>query len=748
MTAPSGAETTSTWARGQRLSELWWLLATMASSAVLAAVPLLVNPRFFWADDTQAGAYPIWVTIGRHLREGTLPFFDPAQWASGNYLVEGQWGTFNPVIWLTGLVASFMDNGLLFNSLLTIGWLALAGGGYYLLARNYGAARVWAYAAGLLATLGGFTRWVDAASWVTSLFVWALLPWVWVGLRHVLLRRGNPLWAFVPGYVLVTIGYVHGTLMLVFVILGVLIEGAVARRWHDTIRTLIVSAALGLIALTVYLPGVLSAAVTTRYDAIGNSNFMSPDLSGLMASAMPMARPWLTGFWGMPPNAPLLYIAWILPLAVLIDWRRTVPVLRRSLGVIVVLVLTSVLVFGPSDLGPLRFPARLFPLIAALVLVALAVLLSQGVRKPTKGHVWAVAGFTAWGYVLAWSEAPHFWRGILMGAAAAAGGIYLVMWLVRRGDWLRVTAAIAAVTAVITLGQAWAMRDAILPDFGLPARQSDYTATLADVPGKTVVVGRPSLGSPERRDGTQWWNHTLYANAWYLTDAAVINTYSPVGHRNFNADMHADAHGVFGWESLQTLFSTDRTTGQPVIDLLGIDSVQILARDRAPRGAPAWTVAQDPFTLWDLPEGWHELRRDLESWVITRDEPLNRAPGGIAWASDGVEISEVAVTSREVTFRLDAVPADGGRIAFSRLDWPGYSAKNAEISNSVRDYLLAVDVAPDATGQTVTVTFTPPGFHVGLVTLGIGAGGVLLWGLVAALRRPRRDKVLVPAVRG
>ena len=75
----------------RRLTSLW---AAAAALAVLvgALLPLLGDGRFYFADDTQAGAYGIWYELGERLRAGTLPLLEVSTWQAGNVLAEGQWG--------------------------------------------------------------------------------------------------------------------------------------------------------------------------------------------------------------------------------------------------------------------------------------------------------------------------------------------------------------------------------------------------------------------------------------------------------------------------------------------------------------------------------------------------------------------------------------------------------------------------------------------------------------------------------
>ena len=89
--------------------------------------------------------------------------------------------------------------------------------------------------------------------------IWALLPWVWWALRRTMVRGANPLPALVLGYLLVTVGYVFGTIMLIVVLAGLPGRRRAAPRPRGACAGCSLSGVLlGLVAVTVYLPGVLT----------------------------------------------------------------------------------------------------------------------------------------------------------------------------------------------------------------------------------------------------------------------------------------------------------------------------------------------------------------------------------------------------------------------------------------------------------------------------------------------------------
>jgi hypothetical protein len=110
----------------------------------------------------------------------------------------------------------------------------------------------------------------------------------------------------------------------------------------------------------------------------------------------------------------------------------------------------------------------------------------------------------------------------------------------------------------------------------------------------------------------------------------------------------------------------------------------------------------------------------------------------VAWTSPGTTVSSVRSGADGTTFRLDAVPAEGGTVVLSLLDWPGYRTDVGSLADPVDGYLVTVHVPASAGGSTVHVDFHPPGWTIEVTAwvLALLCGGG--WSLVAAVRRRRR----------
>lgn len=259
---------------------------------MLSLIPLIFHGRFYFQDDTENGAYGVWYHLGESLLQGKVPVLNPSVWSSGNYIAEGQWGTWNPLVMLFGLLAYVSPNAVVLTTVLKVAMLVLAGVGTFVLARSYTLSPEWAFIAGIAVPLNGFTMYFDAPSWVTGALVWAIFPFFWAQLRQLMLGKRNPFWAFVTGYLIVTVGYVAGTVAIGFILLAVGIETLIRKAWWPAARIALTGVSIGLVAVVVFLPGVLTAAVTTRgTTGIWNDDYMSIDFTSLLLAPIATAYP-------------------------------------------------------------------------------------------------------------------------------------------------------------------------------------------------------------------------------------------------------------------------------------------------------------------------------------------------------------------------------------------------------------------------------------------------------------------------
>lgn len=685
------------------------MTVTLVVTVALTAFPLLFNSSYYFIDDTAGGAYGQWYELGQQLRAGHWPMLSVESWMAGNHIAEGQWGLFNPVIWVIALITTVSPQAAVVAAGVKLFFLALAAAGIYLLTRSFGARPTMAVLAAISAPVAGWTFYLDATAWVTNLEVWAYFPWtLWAVRRYMHDRRCIAI-ALVSGLLLVTVGYVQGTVMLVLMFVALAIEAIVLRRWVALGRMLLAGIPMGLMAVTVYLPGVLSSAVTVRADEVKNTGFMTLTLNGLAVSVNPSGRPDLAGWWGRYPDLPYTYIAWFLPLVLLVSARRVRALLPRLAGLIALLLLVLVLAIGPSDLGPLRFPIRSMPWVALTLIVFVAVLLSRAVDTTRlRAKLPLVIGTVVIAGWLSYSAVVDTWRiqivfsvlciALMVGYAALAASA-------RRR--IRRAAPVGLIVASILLSgmqtRAYVQDASAFGKTGFPTELAEYKEAVTGTRGEVIAVGDPA-----ELQGRGLWEESLWGSTWYLADVPAVNAYSPTGYLAFNIDLCMDPYyGATCTELVDTLFERDPDTGAPLVDLMSIDTVQLLAS-----GDTTITNLEE----LSPPEGWEVTDRDELSVTWARTGPIEPI-GGPTWSTEGMVVHVEQQDANGVRMRVDGVPADGGRIVLSRLDWPGYRVQGAVHADPLRGYLLTVDVPPGADGQVVEITFRPPGWELEVATL-------------------------------
>ncbi|WOF24168.1 glycosyltransferase family 39 protein [Microbacterium betulae] len=713
-TVQKSASTTGRWA---------WPVLTAALTLVLAASRLVVTPRFYFSDDTERGSAGQWWQLGDQLLQGRLPMLDPSAWQAGNYWAEGQWGLLNPVTWLIAIAARLSESPVLHATVVKLVFLVILSLGVYLLARQFGAHRPWAALAGVLVPVSGFVVYMDAASWSTDLFNVALFPWAWWALRRAVEHRRSPFPYLLVSYLLITIGYVFGVMMLVVILVETLVRHAVRRDGARVVRTLLASAWGALLTIVVYLPAVLTAPVTERGDApFENLRFLNADLTDLASAGNPWVSATIRSWGTEATEGPLVHIAWallLLPLALPLA-RSAV---RRGIPLFVLGGVALVLVLGPSHMGPIRWPLRLIPYLAIVLVVVFAVGISR--RYPqgaTRRAFWlsgVVIGATS---LLTWGNGPYAWKAILAAAAVAFAALVVLRWIARaprvrrRAAWAAV--ASMAVTAVFVAGQLYFLPTSPLPSRDAPDSASALESVLPDAHGDGIVVG-------DAEDGWQddaSWDERLIANLWYFSPTDVSSMYTVLPFETFGDDLCIDLRGKTCEAALDTLWSVDDETGLRVSDLMGVSTI-VAMKD---------TYPDEP----EAPEGWTLAEEGEYTWLFERDEALPAA-GGVVWTADGTAVSVTAQSDTEVTFTVDAAGEDG-RVVLSRLPYPGYSVDGAVQVDAVRGWLLTVDVSDAAPGDSVTVSFRPPAWPllVGsyVLALAVGAG----WLVGGAILRRRR----------
>lgn len=708
----------------------WGIITALGVIAGYVAV-LLANVRHFYTDDTESQYAPLWVMLGRQLRDGQLPALVPEHWMAGNYTIE-EAGLLNPPQLLIDLIAPSVDNLALYATVVKLIFAVILGLGVYRICLVYGAKPAWAAVAGVSIPFTGWLLFFDEASWFTAFTGTAWMVHAWAsGVRYARGRSG-PIPTFVFLYLAISVQYifpaVEAGLMIGAVAVGELVY---QKKWQPSLRLLTVAGFAALAGLATYLPSMLSAKVTWRGTSqINNDQFLTVPWSESLNASLPTTMPAYSSWWGYIQPLPVVYIAWFLiPALAFVDWGKARASARELTAPALVAIMALMWTAGPGTIGPLRWPARVLPMLALGLLVLVCVLLG---RYATFAD-WrrrGIAGALLLGLLLArtFSADPHRigWHLVSVAAVAALGAA--VVWLGRN----RGTAAACALAIVAVFPIAFLQVNMVQPtpmSWNLPENRAEMKRAFPKFPGTTLQLADRGLIQPNERTLQGAYGSLVFGNYAKDLELTYVSGYTPNGHYWFGDMLCMRWDTSVCPDAYRRAFATEPTTGRTIVDLMKVDRV-VLQRALYPdaRNQPA-------------PPGWKWVDypgHERYIAVLERENGLVSTQNGRV--ADTTGVTATSVSESDMTSRVRVNSENGGQIVFARLGWPGYrvtlDGRDVPI-RVVAKIFVTVDVPAGTKNGDLVVSWRPPGWKIGGATavLGLAGLGVLQW-LYLRSRRP------------
>ncbi len=680
---------------------------------LLAAVPLWHDAGTYFRDDMEAQFAPTLAAIGRALRaDGAIPLLTTQLWVGGNLAGEYQYGLFNPVLLGLFAVLPAVPDQAAAMAFLVVCLSAVLGGGAFVLARALGLAVPLAHAAAVAIAGNAMLTYWFGASWFPAYAATGFMLWAMAGLLYAHRGRLPFLGAALGVWLTATAGFSHGV-----IVLGIFTAIRLLVLWREygwrPVLDVAMAAALGVGAAAVaILPLVGMSALASRDTAIGNNSFLLPNLRDVLTLSSPLHMSIFAFMPGRSPfvPAPIFHAAWfVLPLAMLIDWRR----LDWRDG-----HLTTVLAFGlamligtqgPSHLGWMRFPIKFLPYFQiATVLAALLVLQHAGFAQPSRVRRLALCAAMALSALSSIQSAPslaplHIGLAVLAGFAAlllqrdAAGHRVALGLVLAASTWLAAAALRAMPASLAPPGIA------VFQPFGAPRATTDE-AVLSRLPQATEfrLASVQSAPRPTEHFAALPWGNMALAQG-----RAVIVGYSPIGHAGFERMLCGDAGAEACPDPAGRLLARDANTGATPADLMRLHRFAV---ERGAHLDALRRVAGPP---------WQETQSTATAVFVERPLPNAHLPGSLSWPIAGLRAESIGVPTaeREAIRILDRDPGSGP-LLFARLHWPGYRATFDGVAVPVRahdDVFVAVDLPPGATRGDLVLSFTPRGLVPGIV---------------------------------
>lgn len=647
--------------RRTHVQDILGLVTAWLTTLFVVAVIWLRNRRFFYRDDVEHQMMGVF----RALHEngygiGALGGFRRS-WALSLITGEVQFGVFNPLSPLRDYLASRGNDLALNATQIALLYLIIAVSGSYTAARAVGLRPSMAVAASLFATFNVHLLYWNAGSWTPALIGFAWFTWfvasVWWTRRNIRFAVMIP----VAGFMLVTAGWPHAMIAAGVVALIVGLQQLFERTWG--VREALTYASACLCTSLLSAPTWSSAQVFAEWAAraphgLFNDGFLTHHLEAFAFAWSPFSQPYVDAFAGNGfMFEPITYIAWFLPLAAY--WVVTSPIVRRTVRVdLVAAAVVCVGTFGPSILGPTRWPFRFQPFAAFLVVMAatLAIQTAAAERHEPRRFLapWRWVAPVMWLALTAFRPRlyPMFLTVGLLVAIALAHRLFLSS---RRALFAPLLSASVVLTTVYLV---MASPSPAMPgDRNTPASRSELARTYASMEGQRVLALQGDLAGAQtiekkrgrfrlipNPEGSVTAAEMADGNVILTTgiDAEFVTGYSAMPHEGLEDMLHTR---VFGWSTEETakqLFSREQVTGRLWIDLLGVTRLFVQRGQQQ-----QWLDAARPpeYDLRVVDEAEHWLLYATET--TTRPEVTHREDGMIVLARPVTPGMKVMMDGRE-----------------------------------------------------------------------------------------------------
>ena len=700
----------------RRGAEVSWGLLTASLAIATAAIPLVHEPAFYFADDYQSYFLPGFLEIARLIKAGELPFLTPRLFQGGAFLAEYQYALFNPVSLLLYLVLdgfARLDHAAAFLVLFHVGLLA---GGSHALARLIGVSRPAAVLAGLTAATSGWIIYWGAITWIPGLISTAWLSWA-----AAALIRAYRAPSFVPpaaGAVYLTIasGWPFSDAALVAGLGTALALAFWARRdWRACARGACAAGLGGLLAAPSWMPLAAMIGVSSRQSEILFHDMLTTPPAVLLAMGVPVwPETWL-GFNGLKMHVgpPAQYASWWVPVALVNASRARLnePEGRAAALLLAVAGLIALLAISPG-VSQLRWTFRFLPYVQIGVTIVAAWFVTRDRWAPGRTLV-----LIAVGGAVAIARDPD----LLPLQVALTALIALAALLALRAEGAARLFVIAASHSVV-----FATLTVIMPSndqigtWPAPMERSAYRASPAR-PGDTMLVLHdPGYHQVPAAAATRsaLFTELPHSNTPLLTGVAVVGGYSPMPVRGFRA-LCMWRGGATCPEAAERLTRPDPATGASTLELARVTRAAV---QRGPRADDFAKVVGPDWTR----------RSGIAAELFERVAGGPSLPGTLSAGPKGFRVAAAAESAAAGRYEV-ASPA-GGRIVWARAWYPGYAASwnGAPLTIEIVNDVLVSTVVPAGDG-VLTLRYVPSGLLPGLAVSALAA--LALAGFAMSSRR-------------
>lgn len=684
-------------------------LACAVAAVMVAGVPLLWEPRFFYTDDYQTFFMPMFHEVARLLGEGELPLITDRLWRGGAILAEYQVAVLNPVSVALYLLMSKISSTPAAAAVYSLFHIAVFAAGTYFMCRALRCKPSLAVMAALTAAMSEWLLYWGAINWIPALVSMAWIPWA-IG---SLVRLFDSLRWFVPAAFGVALVALSGWpfALLAFAI-TVAVVSLLTLPWQvngNLRRCLPVYMALlagGLLSA----PAVLPMFPYVRYSErpIDSGLLWRTSIAALTAVGMPFYRTSWFAFDKVRIVAlPMTYVAWFIPVVLANAGVRRMLRTPAEGVVLVVAVWLACMSMLPL-IGHFRWMFRLLPYYHFALIVLTALVLSR-CGEPLRFRLVPTAVALLGPFAIALLAVPSM-------AMLYVASLSLVALLVISGAVLLKVSpkSLIAFALISNVLIGWTVNYNFVSS-GFPIYPNAFKSPFSNDEADEAASPRRHLALyaelGTEQDETDWRTF-LPGNSVLFSGNISINGYSPFFAKSFRSDF------CFNYLSALTCADIVSRLTRPVegfgvslLDLTRTEIVNIQSPDMAEQFRRA---ASGSWRSSENPSGTTLFSREIDA--AGPAEP-------ISWTSQGLGTEVLAQSPRRIV--VDVVNDAGGEasLVMARAWYPDWRARLNGVDlpvDAVRGLLVRVKLPAGARGQLV-VEYWPGGLSAGLWMAAAGA---------------------------
>ena len=682
-------------------------------SFIMVLVTQWITPSFFFIDDAQDALLPAFRDIGRIYVNGELPILSSRAMWGGNYLVDMVYSPLNPIVILTGVITYLTGSAQPAVSIMATLILFSGMCGAYALARNFSISSYNSFLCAILVVTTPINYFISLQSWWNSAIAFSHFLLAAAGTLYFISKTSyfRFLLASILVILLFTIAFSQAHLAYGIFVIIASFDKVFKKKNIYTILSCFFPLIIGLLIawIPLTLESIVESSNLLRRSTLSNSgNFMKVGFDQILFCFNPFYYTYLHWFGGYRQMPLSICYAGLIALWPIVMCNYTISFLKKHFICIVFFATMSMLLLGPSNIGPLRFPIRLAPYVVLPVILITCSIISDKSWTTSKIKNYVLIGVVAFSSYFQWANGEssllsgdHL-RALLLFLIYISGTLFIFYFI--KSEKIQSIALmlicffvfIATIFCVRSLSPKFFHERVMGDNFNGFRKSNYYHLWMA-------------------RDGEMASEFNLGHAQPLLFDYKTVNGYSPVGHKGFSSLFSFHVNGdtthfnLNGVETLKLLYKPIGANVDKILaQALNIQYIYMYAND-FDKVAPEIC---SPLLFNEIDN--KRVRIEIQ--------PLPDKQGSISIQEPVISASLISKRGENCEdYKIRSSPHER-TIIFSRPYWRGYRAtlNGTDIpTDQFRGALLSIKLKPYDSG-VLSINYIPSTLIFSFISITLG----------------------------